>query len=126
MPTKITITQKEFEEFRIKFAHMIQERGLSCMTLSNDTEAKNFLAKYVEENITKNQVSNALQSISYKLANMRLNKYSKDKKTSEIEYPIINKYLGRMLLGSYFFEKLSDGTVHEVYVELKSSPIVLN
>jgi len=59
------------------------------------------------------------------LANTRLAKYALSVEKSYVEFPIINKYKGNELMGSFFFEKLENGMVQEVYVEVDPKPIII-
>ena len=119
------ISKEEFEKFRIKFGMELSERALSCDRLSEDSEAKDFVSKFVIENIINKETSNEIQNIVYKLANMRIANYALSKEKGMIEFPIINKYIGNELVGSYFFEKTIENKIQEVFIEVRPSPLII-
>lgn len=122
MNTKIT--KKEFEMFRIRFGSELSKRGLSCTELIEDTEAKEYVSNFVTNNIISKENINRIQNITYKLANMQIVGYALSEEKSLVEFPIINKYIGRTLVGSYFFERF-DNKINEVFIELKSQAIII-
>ena len=122
MNTKLT--KKEFEDFKVRFGIEVSKRALSCEELANDTEAKNFVLNYVKENFLNKETSNLIQNITYKFANMIIDKYAKSEDVASVEFPVVNKYIGRVLCGSYFFAK-EDGVIKEVFIEVIKTPIVL-
>jgi hypothetical protein len=113
------ITQKEFELFRIRLGAELSKRALSCEDLAKDTEAKDYLSNFVKTNIIGKESANKIQDISYKLCNMKISKYAQSKEKEMVEFPVINKYIGRLFLGVYFFERIGD-KISEVYIEFKN------
>ena len=120
----VKITKQEFHDFKIRFGTEVSNRALSCMDLTKYTEATDYVSNFVIENIINKESINKIKNISYKLANMKIASYASSEEKSMIEFPIVNKYIGRMLLGSYFFERNKD-KINEVFIELKPHSIII-
>jgi len=121
----MSISKREFNNFKIRLEREIIVRGLTCRELEKDTEAKNFVSNFANVNILDRETSNKIQNITYKFAHIEISKRSSSKEDS-LEFPVINKYIGSELEGSFFFEKCDDGKIQEVFIETRPKIIRIN
>lgn len=115
------VGQANFDDYRTRLATVCTKYGYSADKIVNDTELKEYIKNFVQENIIDHTARDALVGVSHRFAHMEI---SGNEKYNGV-YPICHKYLGHNLVGTYVFYKDDDGVCHSEYIELETSQIII-
>ena len=102
-PRIYKVSDDVFEEYRSRLATALIKGGYDADSIANDSEMKQFISNWVEQNVINDKTKNALIGITHKLAHMEIAGAQKG------TFPIVHQYLWHNLQCSIIFVKDSDG-----------------
>ena len=101
----IPYTEKTFNEYKVRLANTLMQVGLDSDTIFKDSQLKQFIVNYVENELMNEKKDNEriILGTNIRLVHMEI-ETSDGKKT----YPLINEYKGHHLMKTYYFYKADD------------------
>lgn len=119
MQTKnVKFNSVTIEDYKARLGHALSSNGISCDEIANNTEYKNFIYQYADEELIKKEMRHKLMGETYRMAVTDLEKYSSNSEKTKLLFPIINKYHGHSLVETFYFAKDNDG------IKVCSVPVV--
>ena len=104
-PKPVSIyTSSQWTGYQDRLKKTLYNEGATAVQISSNTEYKNYVANYVQENVVDATTRNAILGIVHRLANIELTKG--DEKSV---YPIINEYKGHDLIRVHYFRVNKSG-----------------
>lgn len=118
---RIPYTENVWNRFKQRLADELRNKALSTTDIANDSEAKEFIINYADQELLNSQkeVVRLTQN-----QNIRLSHLSINTSNGPIEYPIILSYTGHHLTKALYFYK-KDESITIGVVEVNPSGIIL-
>lgn len=114
-------TKKQFEDYQHRLAATLISEAMSGEQVGNDPNAKQFIEKFVKDNVLESKPKDLILGYTYHAAIMEVKAFEKSSLRESINYPILNKYKGHDLIETIFFKKTEDGSYGIGIVEVKPS-----
>lgn len=113
--------KQQFDTFIRSMGESLFKEGLSYNDIQGNSDAQNFIKKYVEDILSPDNVAkDAILGYVRKLSIMKVDVSKIDIR----EYPVINKYKGHYLEDSTYFKKSETG-YDAVVLPVTTSTIIL-
>ena len=120
---KIPFTEEHWNRFKEKLANTLRTKALDSNQIFEDTDAKNFIVNYMQNEIFSEESENRrlILNINIRLAHLTISTKDGDR-----PFPIILEYKVHHLIKVHYFTKnIENNQVSMETLDVKESPIVL-
>lgn len=119
------VSKDTMDDYKTRLAKGLMNEGIDCDYVNDNSNAKELISKWVEDNITSRDLQNKIMGITYKFSYLDLDKHSKAEENERNIYPIINKYQGHNLVDTTYFVMDKNGALDARVIPLKKSKIII-
>lgn len=120
-------TETNYKSYKARLAKALVTDGVSTDMFLEEkySNLRQYIIQYVQEVLINNKAKDALNGITYKLANTTIQGESTGVATDRT-YPVINRYQGHLIEETLYFRLRPDGTVDIQHIPYAESTIIIN
>ena len=118
----IPYSEKTWEEFKERLVTTLMSKALNCDQIFEDTDAKNYIVSYVENEVLNEKKDNErlIMNVNLRFSNMEI-----EGKMGKQVYPIINEYKGHHLFKTYYFYRDEENSIQMGCEEVNPHKIII-